>query len=556
MPRIVLEVPQTYENIVRPVALQVGRDIQKILNLPHDTTVLFPGQAGVALTANSAVGEKDHQAVATFGHGARLLMEVSERPVEDRILATAVHQKENLPFFFDKKLKVRMYPIYSGTELTFNLTYRAPNRTLARRFYDEVLTRTAAGREGILHELDYCYLVPKQFIQLIAHVHTLRENADVAPYGQTLEEYAREHFDAKVRDVTDLIGNVSSVAMGEFQSQSQGHFQFVGVTEAEEKDKESGTYNVTFSYTFTFDKVVGAVADYPLLVHQQLIEDIWYSEPHASGQLTDPARRQRAPSHSRWVFDYFARGLFPNLCRKRCMDGIVIPEFDDWSAGAVIGPTSTVFVGMLGLSKDDPQALLTLSEDLGGFEIDADVLEFMRKEAPYMAIEGQSVFNLRLYEGPDPMDDGCVVVDPDTLKVRSAFEIDLREIYHLRLSIVHDLKSLTQSAWDRLRGGGVAAVKIVNALQRKVTNQYFSPKLLSGYLISNADMEYIAERVNRAKGIYHGDPEYVMLTVNEVLIEAGRSSENESHQSNTQGASGEGSGEGAHPLTPAEDCDC
>lgn len=556
MPRIVLEVPQTYENIVRPVALSVGRDIQKILNLPHETTVLFPGQAGVALTANSAVGEKDHQAVSTFGHGARLLMEVSERPVEDRILATAVHQKENLPFFFDEKLKVRMYPIYAGTELTFNLTYRAPNRTLARRFYDEVLTRTAAGREGILHELDYYYLVPHQYIRLIMHIHELRENEDVAPYGQSLEEYAREHFDAKVRDVTDLIGNVGSVAMGEFQTQSQGHFQFVGVTEAEEKEKESGTYNVTFSYTFTFDKVVGAVADYPLTVHQQLLDDIWYSEPRASGQLTDPARRSRAPSHSRWVFDYFSRGLFPNLCRKRCIDGIVVPEFDDWSPAAIIGPTSTLFVGLLGLSKDDPTHLLPLDGDLGGFEIDVDVLEFMRKEAPYMAIKGHSVFNLRLYEGIEPMSDGCVTVDPETLIVRSAFEIDLREVYHLRLSIVHDLKSLTQDAWDRLRSGGVAAVKIVNALQRKVTNQYFSPKLLGGYLISNADMEYIANRVNHAKGIYYGDPEYVMLTVNEVLIEAGRSSENEPNQTQTQSATGDGSGEGAHPLTPAENCDC
>ncbi|TKW74352.1 MAG: hypothetical protein DI543_24680, partial [Bradyrhizobium icense] len=104
MPRIVAELPETYDNIIRPVSLEVARQIAKMLNLPAEINVLMPGQAETTLFPKTAVGSNPTGNPATFGHNERLLLEVAETPVEDRILTTAVHQKENVPFFYDGKL--------------------------------------------------------------------------------------------------------------------------------------------------------------------------------------------------------------------------------------------------------------------------------------------------------------------------------------------------------------------------------------------------------------------------------------------------------------------
>lgn len=551
MPRIVSEVPQTTENIIRPVSLEVARHIAKMLNLPADIKVLMPGTSETTLYPNSELGASGTADPSSFGHDGRLLLEVQENPVEDRVLATAVHQVENLPFFLDKELGVKMYPVYSGTELIFNFTYRAENRTNARRFRNEMLSRTAAMREEILHELNYHYHVPYVFLHLLKHVHELREF--VAGYGDDFDKYVSDHIVDRATIVTDQIGQNQSLVIREFQTNPLGIFQFVPAPEAEEVDKKSGTFNITFQYRFVFDQVISAVAEWPLLVHNQLIHEPWRSRPWASGELIDPDRRKRQPSLSRYAFDYFTN-VYTDHCKQRLMDGYVIPNYDEWRPAFVTPNTSTLFIAMLGLDPTAPNTLFELMGDLDGYQLEPELRDFIEGEAPYMAIKGGSIFDLRLFEGDNPMDDGLLSVSTPDLIVLSNAVMDLRKIYHVRLALVNDLFTLNTAAWERLRAGGPAAIRIINSLQFKLLGKAFEPKLLGGYLIRNSDLRLIAQRINDLKVPHKGGLEHVMLTVNDVVVVTHRSSDNVSDQERTFGTDAGGTDSGEDPFTKPADC--
>ncbi len=151
MPRVATEIPTTYEAILRPVVLEISRQLAVLLNLPQDISILFPGDAEEAAQHNSTL-EKDGNA-SKFKYNQRFRVQFSENVVEDRVLATAVYQDENIPVFLDKKLAVKIKPVYSATELVLSYTYRAENRAEARKFRDDILMRTAMLRAENLHEI-------------------------------------------------------------------------------------------------------------------------------------------------------------------------------------------------------------------------------------------------------------------------------------------------------------------------------------------------------------------------------------------------------------------
>lgn len=553
MPRCIAELVSTYDNIVRPVALDVARQLVDALNLPRNINVLLPGVTEHALFPNTELKKAhDPQDSVTFGHGDRLLLEIQENPVEDKILTTAVHQKENVPFFYDPDLRVRCYPIYSSTELQFNFQFRANNRTLARRFRNEMLSKTASLREGLLHELTYYYHVPPMFLHLLKHIHELRENQ--GGYDETFDEWVVPRLDKRATNITDQVGKNQDLVIREFQVTPMGHFQLLGTVEQEEKDKESGTFVVTFQYKFIFDQVINAVAEWPLMVHGQLIGEDWRSQYHpwSSGKNIDPDRRYRHAGLSRQAMERFTT-VYTNHCEQKITDGLVIPVFDEWRPQFVLPNTSTLFIGMMGHTDPPDRVLFDLMGDLDGHSIDPALRDFLVAEAPYVNVHGASVFDIRLYEGDSPMHDGTVQVTPDLI-VETTFDRDVRKNYHIRLALVHDLFTLNSAAWERLRAGGEAAIKILNCMQFKLLGKAFAPKLLGGYLISTQDLRTIAQRINDLKVPHLGPLEHVMLTVNHVVVATHRSSENVADYERADGTATGGADATEDPFTQTPDC--
>lgn len=549
MPRVAMRIPESQDSILRPVSFDVIRQVFDILSLPKDTSILFPGASEEAAMPGSTL---NHMGEPTkFNNSERVRVEVNEEIEDHTILTTAVYQRENRPIFLDKDLGVAMYPVYAQTTLVFQLTYRAPNRVTAKRFRDECLLRHAAWRAENVHELTYHYPVPYEYIHLLQEIHTLREAT--AGYGEDFSKWVEDHFTNRVTNLTTLIGTQPQLSISEHQIRPLGWFDFNALPQPEQKEAENGTFVVNFEYRVVFDKVIGVAMEYPLVVHNALIDEKWYSSPRASGNFTDPERRNGVNTIGRRALDYFAQ---LNQCQRLCkIDGIRIPEFDDWEPKQVRPNTNTLALVMTAVDEEDPQAVINLAE-IPDYAIEENVLAFLKQEHQWISRYGGNPFYVSLYRNDEPLDDSWLTVD-ENLNVRTTQPLNPRDRYHLRLALVNDLLSLSSEVLERFRLHGKACVAILSTLQWTMLRDGWTPKLLGGKYVTRRDLNEIAQRINDLKAPHTPGIEYPgMLTVGNFLITTHRRSDYARDAEETNGTGGDGALTGDGDRAPLQECDC
>lgn len=520
MPRLIQEVPTNYDSVLRPVVTGVAEQLCKILRIPEDVQILYPGNAEKLAQIGSTLQSKAD--TTEFRYKNRFRIGVTETTEEAAVLTTPVMLNDNIPIFADNDLGVIIKPIYSKTELQLSLVYRGTSKADVRKMRDDCIARSAQLRAINVHEITYHYEIPYGFLQLIQDVYETRER--VAGYdGDTpdFSRYVREHITPRATNLTTLIGTQPTVAVAETQLCVQGYFDFSGAPVLESKEAEGGLYAIEMTYTFSFDKIIGCAASYPLVVHNQLLPDRWYQRPLASGNVVDPDRRVHFASASTEAMQAFTP-TFTSRCTRQ-LGGYTNPEFDDWVPNAVWPRTSTLMTVMLTVDEAD-QTLLANLRELGEYRFDADVLTFMASEGYYMGRYLQSIFHCELYRNESMLEDQALVVDDD-LDVRAVNALNPRDRLHLRISIVNDLLSLDAQAIDRLRTAGPVALKILAALQAQFFDGVLLPELVGGQVIRPEDFRAIAIRINNLKRSIRTDLEHNLLTVGQYTVETGRISD-------------------------------
>lgn len=522
MPRVFTEIPQVADNIIRPVHMDIVRQVMKLTHLPKNTRILFPGATEEAQMPGSKLG--GYQPSNVFPSDARVSIESSEDYTEDYAWTRTVMQKDTLPIFHDEVLGVRFAPIYVPTEVTLDVVYRAPNKVLAERFRDELRMRSAMLRTENLHEVTYHYALPDFMVELLKEVHRLREA--VAPYGEDLLTYVGDNITQRATTLTTMIGTEPTLVIPETQTECQGWFDFSFSPEKAEKEGETGTWVIRFQYKTTYDKVIGIQADYPLVVHNQLISEYFRETPNVNGEQVDPNLRKRRPSASRHAMDHFV-DCYPSVCKK-WLDGVAIPVFDEWTPKHIAPDTSTLLAIMLSVDPDDKKAVLDLT-DLGTWIIDPDVQAFMKTEAQHLFRYRESVIYISLYNENSPMQQSLLTIDSD-LKIRCSQDLDLRKRYHLRIALLHDLTILSPDALQRFSQSGAAGLKILLTLQWKLFKRAVLPTLIGGTIIPKPFIREMGVAINDLKIPHSNGFEYHFLTVGNFLINALRMPNNADYE--------------------------
>lgn len=513
MPYALQTVPETRETIIRPVVYNVIDQLEILTTISRDIRVLFPGQAEVSYQIGSQVDADPSAPTNTFLSQGQLSVKVDDNFVEDRVINTAVTQRQNNPIFGDAELGVDIRPIYSFNELVLNFTYRAPDQSTARKFRNDLKMRRTMGRVENLHEIAYSYGVPFEFFSILGELYTLREKQ--AGYNDTFNNWFNAHVTKKATVVTNMAGKQPIVVIREQQIGVLGWFDALVTVDEPERSNDAGAYDVNFTYHVQFDKPLACLMRYPIVVHNQLVPQD-YLVDNTIYQLRN---RVRAPAWTRFLFDQFT----PLYRPVSVLDGVQTPVYDDWRPSQVYPDTSSLITMMMQVDPNDPTDLCSLT-DLGAYLIDPDILNFLKTEYPYLTEYRASVVNIELYENNSHMGYKALNVD-DQLHVSTTFAMDLRKTYHLRMSLVNDLLSLPQDVQDRLRLNGVACLKILATLEANLPGGVQLPTLVGGQIVSRADFLAAAQRINSQKVPLKSNLEYVFLaTVGNFLIATGRES--------------------------------
>lgn len=451
MPTVALEIPETYDSITRPVATGIVRDLISYFELPNDTNIRYMGSAGeVAQHASQLV---ESRPIPHYPFGERVDVELNETYLEEGVLNTAVKRHDNNPVFMDQGLLVSMRPVYTKTEATISFRYRATNKTQAYKWRDTLRRRMTQGTQALLHELIYHYPVPPVFHAILREIHTKRET--VAGYGDTFTQWLESHYDPRMTVLSNLSGSRGAVAIPEKQIQVQGWLSFESEPDEPEKDREGDTWILSFDYTFQYDKVTAMVIDYPIVVHNQLLDDKYLDleKPY------NPYDVPRKPSFTGRLNDSFSR---INYNPDTAFQGVVLPDFDDWRPAGNNFKEVPIFTSLIGVELEDPYQVVNLM-DLGEVSLTQSVINHLYREKSHLTTYLASVFHVTFYRGKTVLSSDSLYVDED-LNVRTKEPLNPRDVHHVRLSVISDLRNLTLRAQEALRRDPEVCFQVIDVL--------------------------------------------------------------------------------------------
>lgn len=454
MPNIVVPLDDVQESVERPVIFDVIRQVMDITEISSKTQINFFGDEGKASQQNSTI-EKNPAKENKWEYDEKVTIDVSDDFDKENILTLVAQNPENQFIFEDRNLPVYIKPVYSSTNVVLTFKYKTKDKNQATRWRNQIRVRTAMLRDINLHTVSYHYHLQESFYLILKEVHRLREN--VAPYGETFDEYFRKNITNNATVITNLSGTAGLWAIAEKQMRVQGIFDFDSILDKPEKESEQDNYTLSFTYTFRYEKPLACNMYYPLMIHNQLIGEK-YREKAKVYKLEDHLRSFTASARA---FEEF--GSDQKLLQYKNNDGINIPSFDEFSASSVLPTTVRVLTALTNITQENKRYLFNLSE-LGDLSLDPLILEFLaQSEYPFLGKDFYSIFSLSLYKGIYLSGTNSLIIN-NGLEVYSTEDLDLRKTYRVRLGLVTDFTYLRQEAITRLRRYPLVAYKLIKAI--------------------------------------------------------------------------------------------
>jgi hypothetical protein len=508
VPRLVLTVPETDQSVTRPVVLDITRQLFTITGLPDNTIIYYPGDMDRAAQPGSVIGKESDVNYMPFSD--KVTVEVDENYEQDRILSSAVYRPENLFIFRDDRIETDIKPVYSSTDVVLSFHYRAVDKVSATRWRDDIKTRVSMMRDVRIHDLSYYYLIPPEFLVILKEIHRMREAVD--GYGEDYDTYFKANATQRASILTTQTGSQPMWGISETQMRVVGVFDFEGGPEKGSKEDDGDTWTISFSYKFKYDKPVACTMAYPLMVHNQLVDQAFRPDK----PVDTPDRHVRSYSLSAANFHSFEKGT--KLIGVP--QGIAIPDFDEFIPSSTQPQTLRVFSALVSIDSDLP--LLSL-EELGSVTLHPEIVTFLRGEVNYLTKPRLSIFGIQLYRNIDLMPNDSLIVTPD-LVVDSTKLLSTRDYHHIRLSIQTDLSKLTQAALDRAREHGIALQLIIEAIDPSLKDKGLIPAILSGNYITKIELQKAIDEMTHPIRVEGDNQIRQFNTVENLLIIASRRS--------------------------------
>lgn len=492
MPVLNLPIPDADNSITRNVVYSVINQLTDFMHLPKEVTIFLPGVTEQTFHPKSPMGNNEDY--ARFTNLPIITLEVTEELVEEEAGHLNLMTPVTVPIIEDEALGLFLRPNYSfmRVSVTFRLSHQS--KVIARQWRDEIRNRVRRGRQNFLHEASFHYRISPVAWAIIKEIHRLRENKE--GYGETYEEYVRNHRNERLIETSNQSGHYSEYVMSETMRRIQGEFDFVLTPDDGETKEDRTTHETSFTYHFDYDKVTSLTLNYPLVVHNQLLSSKYRAKESKFAELN----RTELLSYSNNALRYFEAGSLRHFRNAR-IQGIAIPMFDDFIPRNVQIATSRILTGLLEMKqKEKGQKLLNL-EELGKYEFKPLFLQYLRKEINYITQAYKSFIQIDLYENDLPIDKKHEpLIINEHLDVICNTEVNLRKVYHVRLSIVSDINLVDRDAIDRLRENACELALILSVMYPSLDLSH----LINGVgeecgPVSEEDLNKIIDIINKYK---------------------------------------------------------
>lgn len=493
MPNILVEIPDVENSISRPVAAAVSRQLSSLMGIDYENVrLMYAGDSEESYQKGSTLDSQNNlKNRTTLPFSNQMTIVVTEQTFREAMNLSFAKKTDNLPFFIDDALQVTLRPAKAPTEVNLDISYRFDSKAQAIAWRNRIETKLMTYGDMNLHTASYHYMVPLWIMDILMEIHSLRET--VKPYGEDFANYLAGHITSQATVVAALDGKSQSVSIAETQIRIQGLYDFEIVPEKGDKADNGSAWIVNFSYKYTYDKPISVNALYPVMVHNQLIDDRYIVKDTAAN--LDNHRKSFSLSGN--AMHYFER---PNEIHlyKETYKPITVPVFDEFRPNVQYHATSTIYSVLLQVDESDLKTLYN-AKDIGDYALDPDILEFiLDSEWKWLTVPYKTLFNISLYKNSCIIDSNKITCD-NQLNITSLEDLDPRVIHQVRFSIYTDIDTIDIEALKRMKKYPKALIKIILAMGT-----------------SMGQLKLIAQRVDLTKYLkdYLPDTGYPMSFIN------------------------------------------
>lgn len=530
MPNVVIPLSSIAQSVSRPVYISMVQQVQKLSNIDPKTKIFFPGEIQSMRTHGSSIDDKDDR-FAIFNTDRYTFIEVEDDFDEDNLASTAVEREEHIPIFVDSKLGVRVVPVYASSTVSINFTYRCPSKGECTRWRDEARVRISKLMDINLHKVSYHYQLPIDLIIILQEIHKKREAQ--YGYGDSFVSYMQSFADPRLTLTGNMVGENERLAIAETQGRIQGFFTWDALPEKAQRDDANGTWSISFTYRFNFDKPIEMYARYPVMVHNQLLDPDFIE---FTDKAPDTSKDTKIFSKSFYALNAFESGTLMNS-RRKPDELIRLPSYDDYVIPDVVRGTGSVFIALCDVVPTDKRTLLNL-DDIGDYCIDEDILKFIREsEYQYLGRNYKSILNLSLYRNGYLTSNESLTCD-SSLWVKATKDLDLRNQHRVRLSVNVDITYLDKKALERLKNYPRALVKLIGSMNELLKNNpdfvkmgdksFITPhdfsdvtSFLTGYRVGSVQGQYMGPGIDR-RGLFDGIDSRIVENYRREMISTNR----------------------------------
>lgn len=460
MVAVVLPLPETDQSIRRPVVVSIVNQLITDLQFPPGIDIVYPAEMETMPQPGSTLHSKNRNSL--LEPATRLTINVEEKYGSSFIGSNPISRTDMKPIFSDLLCDVHIKPTYTKTKMTLSIKYSDVSRNAILQWRDMTRMRLSTVFDTLLNHVEYHYLLPKQYVELLHHIHKLQENQ--GGYGKSFSEYIAEWSTDRITQVSTLIGDGSKLAIREKQIRMLGLIEFEPLLELPEIDQDGTLWSITFEFKFNYMKPMGAIMTYPLLIHNQLLEEK-YVIPSLDTQVDRiiPETASQVVGSLRGFEIYRLSDKYTGKNKT-----LKLPYWDDWYPETFPTYTYGIVDALCLITPDDLTSLLNLN-NLDNITLDPYILQYFGTEYPYLTQLYKSFYHLELYENNTLLDDSYLTVDSN-LNVSSLVPLDIRKRYHVRLSIIVDFAPIYRAAFDRIRMYPNALIDTVKAINSTLKN--------------------------------------------------------------------------------------
>lgn len=460
MPKALIPTPDLHWSFDRRVIPTLVRDLLVEMAIDPNTPINYMGIDGKMAQQGTVLGEGDDP--NRWATDERVFIEVSEEFDRDRI--QAMRLLDNAPAFFqDEGLRIAIRAVMMTMRYTVTFRYRSKDRNQASMWKSRMVAMLSMGREMIIHRrAPFHYVIAPEWLELIEHCYDLRQNRG----GDASEDFATylgRHTSQCVTVRTDLAGNNGQVVYNGALERVQGWFDFDGQPEKGDREGDQDNWACSLTYTFQCDKPVMQFGRWPIVIHQQLLDEKWLRK--GPTLFSNPAEVSRGVEGL--IAAHFESDRKANTLRQR--EGVGLPSYSTFWPTMVPQSTVRVFTALCLKDPENPRFLCNL-EDLGDAKLDIELLDWIRSgEREFMTQRFRSILQLNLYVNDACKSSGSIVVD-EHLNVFTTEEWSDQCILHLRLGLMTNLGYLPEQALLRIRKVPTVAAKLIAAIDESIRN--------------------------------------------------------------------------------------